>query len=80
MLLDTVAFAGAMEALRRSAYDHVVVDTPAVLGSAEVNIVSDSVDGVLLTTWSGRSRARELRETIAQLTARKILGVIHIEG
>jgi Mrp family chromosome partitioning ATPase len=74
-LLDGVALGIAVDMLRRSGYDYVVIDTPPVLGSADVNLVEDYADGVLLTTWSRRSSQRALRHAMEQLSPQKILGV-----
>jgi len=43
-LLDAPAFAIAMERLRQAGYDHIVVDAPPVLGSADVNLMTDAAD------------------------------------
>jgi Mrp family chromosome partitioning ATPase len=74
-LLDGVALGIAVDMLRRSGYDYVVIDTPPVLGSADVNLVEDYCDGVLLTTWSRRSSQRALRHAMEQLSPQKILGI-----
>jgi len=79
-LLDAVAFGVAMEMLKRSGYDYIVVDTPPVLGSADVNLVEDFCDGVLLTTWSRKSSSRLLRRAVDQLAPAKILGITLLDA
>lgn len=79
-LLDGVAFGVAMEMLRASNYDYIVVDTPPVLGSADVNLVEDHVDGVLLTTWARKSNSRALRRAAEQLAPAKILGLTLLDA
>jgi Mrp family chromosome partitioning ATPase len=79
-LLDAPAFAFAMERLRQAGYDHIVVDAPPVLGTAEVNLLQDAADAVLLTAWSGTSRRSPLRAAIEQLSPGSILGVVVLEG
>gem|GEM_PF-1107340 len=74
--LDAPAFATAMRQMRMAGYDHVVVDAPPVLGSAEVNVVQDSADGVVLCTRRGKTHGRELRECAGQLLPGSILGMI----
>lgn len=74
-LLDAPAFAIAMERLRLL-YDHIVVDAPPVLGSADVNLMADAADAVLLATRAGRSTARELRTAIEQLSTQKVVGSV----
>lgn len=79
-LFDAPAFAYAMERLRMAGYDHIVIDAPPVLGTAEVNLLQDAADGVLLTTLAGRSRRRDLRAAVEQLTPASILGVALLKG
>lgn len=78
-LLDAPAFAIAMERLRLGGYDHIVVDTPPVLGSADINLIQDAVDGVALVASARRTTARDLRRTLDQLGDDKSIGVIFIE-
>ncbi len=77
---DAPAFAFAMERLRAAGYDYIVIDAPAVLGGAEVNLLQDAADGVLLVSRAGSSRRAELRASIEQLAPAPILGVALIEG
>ncbi|MEZ4366436.1 MAG: hypothetical protein R2939_09135 [Kofleriaceae bacterium] len=67
-LLDAPAFAIAMDRLRLAGYDHIVVDTPPVLGGAEVNLIQDAVDGVVLALRARTSTARDLRRAVEQLS------------
>jgi Mrp family chromosome partitioning ATPase len=79
-LLDAPAFAIAMERMRAAGYDHVVVDAPPVLGSADVNLLADAADGVVLALRARRSTARDLRAAIEQIGEAKIAGTVLIEG
>jgi Mrp family chromosome partitioning ATPase len=79
-LLDAPAFAIAMERLRTAGYDHIVIDAPAVLGSAEVNLIQDAAEGVVLTCVAGRTTARTLRTAVEQLSPTKILGTVLFES
>jgi Mrp family chromosome partitioning ATPase len=74
-LLDAPAFAIAMERLRLAGYDYIVIDTPPVLGSADVNLVEDAADGVLLVGWARHTTARALARAVEQLEPAHILGV-----
>jgi Mrp family chromosome partitioning ATPase len=78
-LLDAPAFAIAMERLRLGGYDHIVIDAPPILGSADVNLMQDAADGVLLVQRSHLSRARDLVRAIDQLGSSKILGSVLLE-
>jgi succinoglycan biosynthesis transport protein ExoP len=78
-LLDGPAFAIAMERLRLAQYDHIVVDAPQVLGSADVNLLSDAADAVVLALRAKRSTARDLRTAIDQLGASKVVGTVLVQ-
>lgn len=73
-LLDVPAFVVAMDTLRRSGYDHIVLDTPSVIGSADVNLIEEHVDGVLMVTRAGKTRARSIRAAVEQLNSTRLLG------
>lgn len=75
-LLDALAFGTAMERLRMAGYDHIVIDAPAVLGSAEVNLIQDAADGVLLVCRARDTTARMLRTAVEQLRPTKIIGTV----
>jgi Mrp family chromosome partitioning ATPase len=78
-LLDAPAVAIAMERLRLGGYDHIVIDAPPVIGSADVNLIQDAADGVVLALRARRSTARDLRATIDQLTPARVLGSVLLE-
>jgi len=79
-LLDGPAFAIAIERLRLGGYDHIVVDAPPVLGSADVNLMADAADAVVLTLRARRSTTRDLRRAIDQIGASKIAGTVLLQG
>ena len=74
-LLDGPAFAIAIEMLAQAGYDYLVIDTPPVLGAADVNLIEDCADGVLFTAWSRSTSGRALRQAVEQLAPAKLLGV-----
>ncbi len=78
-LLDAPAFAIAMERLRVAGYEHIVIDAPPVLGSADVNLMADAADAVLLAVRARRSTARDLRKAIDQIGASKVIGTTLVE-
>jgi Mrp family chromosome partitioning ATPase len=78
-LLDGPAFAIAVERLRLGGYDHIVVDAPPVLGSADVNLMADAADAVVLAVKSRTSTARELRRAIDQIGASKVAGTVLVQ-
>jgi Mrp family chromosome partitioning ATPase len=79
-LLDPVAFSIAMDRLRMAGYDYVVVDTPPVLGSADVNMITDSVDGVLFTMLARKSSSKRLRQAIDQLGPATVVGSVLLDS
>jgi Mrp family chromosome partitioning ATPase len=79
-LLDAPAFAIAIEVLTRVGYDYIVIDTPSVLGSADVNLIEDYVDAVIVTARSGRTMGRSVRAAVEQLSQRKLLGVVLLDA
>ena len=70
------AFKAAMRRLAGQAYAFVVVDCPAVLGTADVNVIADTVDALLFTAVGGRSRAAELRHAEEHLAPANIVGTV----
>jgi len=67
-----------MERLR-GAYEHIVIDAPPVLGSADVNLMADAADGVVLALRARRSTMRDLRKAIDQIGASKIAGTVLLQ-
>ncbi len=78
-LLDAPAFAIAMERLRTAGYEHIVIDAPPVLGSADVNLMADAADAVVLAVHARRSTTRDLRKAIEQIGASKVVGTVLVE-
>jgi capsular exopolysaccharide synthesis family protein len=76
-LLGSNIFKGMMEMLGGK-FDHIVLDSPPVLGFADSIIVSTSADGVVLVVLSGktpRDTLQRARHVLHQVNA-KILGVV----
>ena len=78
-LLDGPAFAIAMERLRIAGYDHIVVDAPPVLGSADVNLMADAADSVVFALRARHSTTRDLRRAIDQLGGAKVTGSVLLQ-
>jgi Mrp family chromosome partitioning ATPase len=78
-LLDAPAFAIAMERLRLAGYDHIVIDAPPVSGTAEVNLLQDAADGVLMVARARSTTRRALRRAIEQISPRKVLGTVLLD-
>ena len=78
-LLDAPAFAIAIERLRLADYEHIIIDAPPVLGSADVNLMADAADAVVLALRARHSTSTELRRAIDQVGADKIVGTVLAE-
>ena len=78
-LLDAPAFAIAMERLRLAGYDHIVIDAPPVLGSADVNLRADAADAVVMSVRAQHTTTRDLRAAIDQIGASKVAGTVLAE-
>jgi Mrp family chromosome partitioning ATPase len=78
-LLDAPAFSIAMERLRVAGYEHIVIDAPPVLGSADVNLMADAADAVVLAVRARRSTTRDLRKAIDQIGASKVVGTVLVQ-
>jgi Mrp family chromosome partitioning ATPase len=79
-LLDGPAFSLAIELLRHAGYDYIVIDTPPVLGAADVNLVEDAADGVLFTARSRATSGRRLTQAVEQLAPAKLLGLALLDA
>ena len=76
-LLGSNLFKNMMESLEER-FDHIVLDSPPVLGFADSMILSTLVDGVILVISGGKTPRETLqraKEILAQVNA-KILGVV----
>jgi Mrp family chromosome partitioning ATPase len=79
-LLDQMGFSMGMERLKQAGYEYVVVDSPPVLGGLDCNVISDAVDGVILTALPMKSMRRQMRKAVQQLEPAPILGVVVLEA
>ncbi|AUX29246.1 MULTISPECIES: CpsD/CapB family tyrosine-protein kinase [Sorangium] len=79
-ILDAVAFSSAIESLKRAGYSYIIIDTPPVLGSMDMNVIGDSVDGVILTSRVKKSTRKAIRQAIEQLRPAPILGVVLLDA
>jgi Mrp family chromosome partitioning ATPase len=78
-MLDTVSFSMGMESLKRAGYEYIIIDTPPVLGSMDMNVIGDSVDGVMLTSVVKMTNRGALRQAIERLRPAPVLGVVLLD-
>lgn len=64
----------------RLAFDHVVVDGPAILSSCEAAIIQDSVDRVLMVARSGVSRNRTIKRALDQVASDMVAGLVLMDS
>jgi len=79
-LLSAPSFRAALHDFRTTGYSHVVIDCPSVIGSADANVVADTVDAVLLTASARRTRGNALKKAKEQLAPCPLLGTILVTG
>lgn len=73
--LDAPSFRTAIQELRDFGYRRIVIDCPQVLDAADVHIVQDSADALLLTAWAGKTTGRSLALAAERLAPATVLGV-----
>jgi succinoglycan biosynthesis transport protein ExoP len=76
-LLGSKLFKATMQCLGEK-FDHIVFDSPPVLGFADATILSASVDGIILVVQGGKTPRETLqraKDILHQVNA-KILGVV----
>jgi len=69
-----------LDRLCRVGYDHIIVDAPAIEGSAMTAQLLGGVDGVLLAVSAGRTTARALRRALEEIPGNKALGVALVDA
>jgi Mrp family chromosome partitioning ATPase len=77
--LDRTLLALVLHDLRH-AYDHIIVDAAAVFESADVDVIGECSNGVLLVARARHSRKDDLRRAIAQLAPTPVLGSVLIDA
>ena len=75
-VLNAPAFKAAMEQFQAADYQHIIVDCPHALGSADVNVIEDFTDGVLMTAAAGKTSSASLQDAARHLAPVNILGVV----
>lgn len=75
-VLNGAAMRATVELLRQSRYDSIVLDCPPTLDSADMNVIADCVDGILLTSLAKRTRRGSLSRAAEILAPASVLGTV----
>jgi Mrp family chromosome partitioning ATPase len=76
--IDAVAFTAAIRQFRES-FNYVVIDTPPVLSSGDVNLIQDSVEAILFAARKGKSEGRDLKRAIEQVAPAQVAAVVMLD-
>jgi cellulose biosynthesis protein BcsQ len=76
--LDRVTFAASIQRFRK-AFDYIIIDGPSVLESADVNLIQDTADGIVMAVRGKHSDARSLKRAMDQVSPAPVLGVALVE-
>jgi Mrp family chromosome partitioning ATPase len=76
--LDRTLLLVAVRSLRRC-YDHIIIDAPSVTESADVDAISASADGFVITTRAGKSSKSSLRNAMSLLRPAKVFGAVLLD-
>lgn len=74
-----VGFETAVRQLCFTNYQYIIVDGPAVMGSADCSIIADSMDGVVLCAAKASTKLGTYREAAKQLQPVPILAKVLLE-
>ena len=69
-----------MERLLQAGYEYIIVDSPPVLGSVNCNVITDSVEGMILAALPLTSRRKEMRKAVEQLEPAACFGVVVLDA
>ena len=61
-------------------FDWVIVDTPPILGAADVNLMAPFCDAILLVVQSGKTPLKVIKDSIKRVGREQICGVILNRG
>ena len=73
--LHSTHFQNAIGFLARG-YDFLIIDSPSILGSGDMNVIENAVDGIIVVLRSNHSRTGDLRDAVKQIGERKAVGAV----
>lgn len=77
--LDAVGFSLAMGKLSQAGYDYIIVDASAILESADVNLILESVEGLLMASRSGMTTQKSLKRALERLGPANLIGGVLLD-
>lgn len=72
--LDAQALKEVIDGLYASGFSYIIVDAPALTKGSDARFVSRCVDGTILAVHGGRTRQRQIDESIAALDGSPLVG------
>lgn len=78
--LDPRFFQLVLSHLSGSAFEHVIVDLPAIERTPAVARIAGTADATLLAARAGRTTTRALRDAVAEVGAGRMVGVALLDG
>lgn len=79
VLIPGPAIQSAIKQFRGAGYDYLIIDTPSVLDGADVNLLSDLMDGIVLVAWRRKTTLNAISHAKEQLPSGKVVGVVLFE-
>ncbi|MCK5797288.1 MAG: P-loop NTPase [Deltaproteobacteria bacterium] len=79
-IIDALSIELAVEHFKRLPYDFIFIDTPSVLGQADVPLMQDCADGIVLAALARESHGAAIRQAMQMLAPAPILGIALLEG
>ncbi|MCA9667743.1 MAG: hypothetical protein KC503_19220 [Myxococcales bacterium] len=74
-VIDGPSIDSSLRRLKRVQYDYIVLDTPHVLGHADVNLAQDYVDAIVMSGYSKKTSMKAVSRAVDQLSTPKLLGM-----
>lgn len=73
---ELLASLGELLGVLKSEFDYVILDSPPILPLADMNIISRTVDGVIMVVMAGRTPKELVVKAINSVSSANIVGVV----
>ena len=74
-LLAAAVFREIIEKIRKR-FDYIIIDSPPIMPFADMNIISDVVDGILLVVRAEKTPKEMILEALKTLNKENVIGVV----